>query len=307
MLVITNSSNLYYEGDAHIFMIHNGGMKYAQNNINILDTALGASNYTRLVMDSNAIRPYVSIMPYDSFIIAGTSNLPFRTLYTSKEALYISDQQISFYPTESSVNLHTNINACSNVLVSGNPLIPIGTMFPYAGLNVLPDDYLWCDGSTYQRIGQYAGLFAIIGTTYGAGDGVNTFTIPDMRRRTPMGRGTGTGLTERKLGQMIGQSSILLTPTNLPAHTHRVTYDPADRISQGDTYALIKRSTTGETTTYANASIGTVGSGNRPDMTTVPYGFLTTSFPVGGPVTSQSSYTNLEHPYCITQYIIKYR
>ena len=40
--------------------------------------------------------------------------------------------------------------------------------------------WLLCDGSEYSRI-DYANLFAIIGTTFGQGDGSTTFNVPDYR------------------------------------------------------------------------------------------------------------------------------
>ena len=44
--------------------------------------------------------------------------------------------------------------------------------------NSVPDGWLECDGSPVSRTA-YAELFAAIGTTFGAGDGVNTFNLPD--------------------------------------------------------------------------------------------------------------------------------
>ena len=45
-----------------------------------------------------------------------------------------------------------------------------------------PTGWLLCDGSAVSR-STYATLFALIGTTYGAGDGSTTFNVPDMRGR----------------------------------------------------------------------------------------------------------------------------
>lgn len=52
-----------------------------------------------------------------------------------------------------------------------------GFLAPFAG-STAPDGWLICDGSAVSRI-TYAGLFAVIGTTYGAGDGNSTFNLPD--------------------------------------------------------------------------------------------------------------------------------
>jgi microcystin-dependent protein len=42
--------------------------------------------------------------------------------------------------------------------------------------------WLPLEGQALDRV-TYAELFALIGTTYGAGDGVTTFNIPDMRSK----------------------------------------------------------------------------------------------------------------------------
>lgn len=46
--------------------------------------------------------------------------------------------------------------------------------------------WLLMQGQAISRV-VYADLFALIGTTFGAGDGVNTFNIPDARETTIMG------------------------------------------------------------------------------------------------------------------------
>lgn len=53
-----------------------------------------------------------------------------------------------------------------------------GMIFAFAG-NTLPDGYLLCDGSKVSRT-TYKKLFDVIGTTYGAGDGKTTFTLPNL-------------------------------------------------------------------------------------------------------------------------------
>lgn len=53
-----------------------------------------------------------------------------------------------------------------------------GMIFAFAG-NTLPDGYLLCDGSQVSRT-TYKKLFDVIGTTYGAGNGTTTFTLPNL-------------------------------------------------------------------------------------------------------------------------------
>jgi microcystin-dependent protein len=68
-------------------------------------------------------------------------------------------------------------------------------------------------------IREHIALFEIIGNSYG-GDGRNTFGLPDLRGRVPMGQGAGPGLTNRQLGQEPGSESVVLDVTQLPAHDH---------------------------------------------------------------------------------------
>ena len=52
----------------------------------------------------------------------------------------------------------------------------VGSVTWYAGAGT-PENYLLCDGSAVSRT-NYADLFAVIGTIYGAGDGSTTFNLP---------------------------------------------------------------------------------------------------------------------------------
>lgn len=56
---------------------------------------------------------------------------------------------------------------------------PTGAMIPYAGASA-PAGYLLCNGSAVSRT-TYAALFAVIGTTYGSGDGSTTFNVPNAK------------------------------------------------------------------------------------------------------------------------------
>jgi microcystin-dependent protein len=55
----------------------------------------------------------------------------------------------------------------------------VGEIFYYAKTTP-PPNALYCDGGEVSR-GEYAELFAVIGTSFGEGDGSATFNLPDMR------------------------------------------------------------------------------------------------------------------------------
>lgn len=56
---------------------------------------------------------------------------------------------------------------------------PTGTILPCGQSGALPMTLL-CDGAAVSRT-TYANLFAVIGTTYGSGDGSTTFNVPNTQ------------------------------------------------------------------------------------------------------------------------------
>lgn len=88
-----------------------------------------------------------------------------------------------------------------------------------------PSGWLICDGTAVSR-STYSDLFNVIGTTYGVGDGSTTFNVPDLRGRVPIGAGQGSGLTNRTMGQALGEENHQLTISELPAHNHTLEQPP---------------------------------------------------------------------------------
>jgi microcystin-dependent protein len=96
---------------------------------------------------------------------------------------------------------------------------PIGTMLPFAGSTPV-GRWLLCDGAAVSRT-TYARLFAIIGETYGAGDGSTTFNLPNLKGRVLVG--LDAAQTEfDTLGEVGGAKTHTLTTAELPAHTHNL-------------------------------------------------------------------------------------
>ena len=67
---------------------------------------------------------------------------------------------------------------------------PIGTILPYGGTEA-PKGWMLCQGQAVSRTG-YADLFAVIGTSFGTGDGSTTFNLPDLRGEFLRGAGTNS-------------------------------------------------------------------------------------------------------------------
>jgi len=95
---------------------------------------------------------------------------------------------------------------------------PAGIIRCFSG-STIPSGWLVCDGSTINRMA-FSNLFKVIGTTFGAGNSNDTFTLPDMRGRSPIGAGTGASLTARTLGSTLGAETVTLAEANMASHTH---------------------------------------------------------------------------------------
>jgi len=86
-----------------------------------------------------------------------------------------------------------------------------GYVLPFA-TSIVPSGYLECNGSALSRTA-YADLFAVLGTTYGVGDGSTTFNIPDLRGEFIRGYDNGRGIDN---GRVIGTWQV----DELKSHKH---------------------------------------------------------------------------------------
>ena len=90
---------------------------------------------------------------------------------------------------------------------------------PY-GLNYTIRDWSQCRGQLLP-LTQFTALFSLLGTMYG-GNGVNSFGLPNLQSRSPVGIGSGPGLHFIPQGAMGGGETVTLTPLQMPAHDHVV-------------------------------------------------------------------------------------
>jgi len=107
---------------------------------------------------------------------------------------------------------------------------PVGMVVDFAGTTA-PPKWLLCFGQQVSRT-TYALLFAAIGTTFGGGDGVNTFNVPDLRGRATFGQDNMGGTPANRItagvgnynGSILGNSGGLQThqqsTAELAPHTH---------------------------------------------------------------------------------------
>lgn len=111
------------------------------------------------------------------------------------------------------VKINGNLEVTGGVNTHGQDFNPIGTMLMFASTNA-PSGYLLCHGQAVSRT-TYSELFAVIGTSYGAGDGSSTFNVPDMQARFPRGP-----TPNNPVGAKGGEDTHVITANEMPSHTH---------------------------------------------------------------------------------------
>ncbi|GAA4176607.1 DUF859 family phage minor structural protein [Gryllotalpicola koreensis] len=109
---------------------------------------------------------------------------------------------------------HGMLDVAGDIYSSGVNIAPVGAITMYAAASA-PTGWLSCNGAAVSRAA-YPALFALIGTSYGAGDGSTTFNVPALGGKMPMGRLAGT----YDVGGTGGEATHVLTVAEMPSHTH---------------------------------------------------------------------------------------
>lgn len=144
--------------------------------------------------------------------------------------------------------------------------LPIGAIIEWDS-DLIPENWLLLNGQAVSRT-VYSELFAIYGTTYGAGDGSATFNLPDRRTRVAVGRDVNDE-DFAALGITGGEKEHTLSINEMPSHGHTNTYyDNSGINGWGYNYTTGKSSTSGEGT--GSSGIGYTG-GSQPHNNLQPY------------------------------------
>ena len=85
-------------------------------------------------------------------------------------------------------------------------LLPTGSYIQFAGSQA-PDGFLVCNGGEISRT-TYSNLFAVIGTTYGSGDGSTTFNLPNLTDRFLQGSSTSGTVKNAGLPNITGNTEL---------------------------------------------------------------------------------------------------
>ena len=169
--------------------------------------------------------------------------------------------------------------------------IPTATIVPWSSSSV-PTGFLECNGAAVSR-STFAALFAIVGTTYGAGDGASTFNVPDLQDNVALGKSgtkalgsTGGANTVASSGTVGGSTAnATLSTAQLASHSHSINIPGPGFSEPGQTGVNPRRGSSFNFNTNNQGS----GTGHQHNMS----------------ATFSGSATSVVQPYLAVIYIIK--
>ena len=171
-------------------------------------------------------------------------------------------------------------------------VVPIGTIILF-GSDTPPAGWLRCDGAILQK-SQYPKLAQVLGSRYG-GDGTNTFGLPKLVGRFPVGAGGG-----HAAGTSGGSETCTLSVANVPSHVHSGTTTPANKAN----FRIVH---TAGPSIFANHVNGWTGGPNFHDVTQtdVPGGIHTHNFETDGGHGCAGQAFSVMPPFLALHYLIK--
>lgn len=169
---------------------------------------------------------------------AGTRNTGACTINVNSVGAASIKKEVNLDPSDGDIEaggIYTLVHDGTNFqILNPKGAVPTGAVMMWIGATA-PAGWLLCDASAVSRT-TYATLYAVVGDTYGNGNGSSTFNVPDMRGRVPVGVGTGVGdgtsgtglptgtsMTQVGLATWKGAQTHVLITAELAAHSHDVT------------------------------------------------------------------------------------
>jgi microcystin-dependent protein len=174
-------------------------------------------------------------------------------------------------------------NILPDLFANFSVFVPVGAVVAY-GSSTAPKGWLSCLGQEVYR-GDYPDLFAVIGTTYGVGNGTTTFNLPNLSGRVVVGQGSGSGLTSRSMGATGGAETHTLTTGEIPSHSHTSN-------ATGGGLGLM-------TADGNNTAVGVDASAVEPNLYTAPAALSINDAGGGG------AHNNMQ-PFAVLNYIIRF-
>jgi microcystin-dependent protein len=203
----------------------------------------------------------------DNFTVGGNLAVTGTTTFTG----------IPSGPTASPATNTTQLATTAFVLANSNPT---GGIMMW-GTGTAPTGWLLCAGAAVSRT-TYAALFAVIGTTFGIGDGSTTFNVPNYTNRTPYG--TTVGATG-------GSADAVVV-----SHTHTATVTDSGHLHSMDRFL---GDLGGANTAYVGDNSGAGGASSQNTAS------ATTGITVANSTTGVSATNANLPPYLGINFIIK--
>lgn len=164
--------------------------------------------------------------------------------------------------------------------------IPTATIVPWSDSSA-PSGFLECNGAAVSRT-TYSALFAVVGTTYGAGDGSTTFNVPDLQDNVAIGKSntkavgsTGGANTVTSTGNVSGSTAnATLSTDQLASHSHSMPQRAGSNTGDGSPGVIRTQSNAGSLGSTAGSGSGSGHSHNMSanfvgDATSVVQPYLT--------------------------------
>ena len=178
-----------------------------------LDIATGGTRRAHFDSDGITIRDRKALRLRD------TSNSNFVAIQAPSDVT--SNVTLTLPSDDGNANDVLQSDGSGNLSFAALPqAVPTGSVHMMA-TTTAPSGYLKCNGAAISRT-TYSALFAIIGTTHGAGDGSSTFNVPDLRgefvrgwddsRGVDSGRNFGTSQSSQNLAHNHSATSTVTDP-----------------------------------------------------------------------------------------------
>ncbi len=144
-----------------------------------------------------------------------------------------------------------------------------GIIIPWTTTSA-PTGFLECTGSAISR-STYSDLFAVVGTTYGSGDGASTFNLPNLQNSVVVSKSPGKSLASTGGADTVAQTGTVsgnlanhtLTTPELPNHTHPSSFG-SQAVGIQNTMGMGQSACRNPTTTFNTNNTGGGGGHNHP-------------------------------------------
>tara|TARA_R110000782_G_scaffold136509_2_gene228947 strand:- start:193 stop:777 length:585 start_codon:yes stop_codon:yes gene_type:complete len=145
-----------------------------------------------------------------------------------------------------------------------------GIIIPWTSTSV-PSGFLECTGAAVSR-STYSDLFAVVGTTYGAGDGSSTFNIPDLQDAVVVNKSpakalasTGGANTVASTGNISGSlANTTISEAMLPDHTHGQGFGPDAAAALQNSMGMGQSALRGSFAPFSSPPVGGGGAHTHP-------------------------------------------